>query len=61
MKICLVGVVLYGWTGKWTDMMKLIVAFCKFVRTPKNCQVCVCVCVCMHLFIYLFTYLCSCV
>jgi len=25
------------WTGRQTDMMNLIVAFCYFKDTPKNC------------------------
>ena len=25
-----------GWMDRWTDMMKLTVAFCNFVNVPKN-------------------------
>jgi hypothetical protein len=63
MKICLVGGVLCGQTGKWADTMKLIVAFCKFASTPKNCQMCVCVCVyvCLCVCVCVCVHMCICV
>ena len=37
-------VVLWGWMDRWTDMMKLIVAFCNFANAPNKWSVLEAVC-----------------
>ena len=48
MKICLVGVVLCGQTGKWTDK-----SLSANLRAHLKAARCVCVCVCVSVGAYL--------
>ena len=58
MKIHPVGAELSMWIYRWTDMTKLIFAFCDL----KMCLnvLCVCVCVCVCVFVCVRMYMCAC-